>query len=65
MAQFRLPENSKVLEGERFSAPQGAGRTKTFKIYRWDPDDGANPRTDYYELDLDECGPMVLDALIK
>jgi hypothetical protein len=24
-----------------------------------------NPRTDTYELDLDKCGPMVLDALIK
>ncbi|MGA8259380.1 MAG: succinate dehydrogenase iron-sulfur subunit [Arenicellales bacterium] len=65
MAQFRLPENSRILEGEHHPAPDGAKRTKTFKIYRFDPDDGANPRTDYYELDLDACGPMVLDALIK
>jgi len=65
MAEFRLPENSKILEGERHKAPTGAKRTKTFRIYRWDPDDGANPRTDYYEIDLEECGPMVLDALIK
>ena len=38
---------------------------KTFKIYRWSPDDGHNPRIDSYEIDLDETGPMVLDALIK
>jgi len=65
MAEFRLPENSRILEGERHPAPSGAGRTRTFKIYRWSPDDGANPRTDYFEVDLDDCGPMVLDALIK
>lgn len=65
MAEFRLPENSKIKEGERYAAPQGAMRVKTFKVYRWDPDDGANPRTDYYDVDLDDCGPMVLDALIK
>ena len=38
---------------------------KRFKIYRWDPDSGENPRTDVYEVDLAKCGPMVLDALIK
>jgi succinate dehydrogenase/fumarate reductase iron-sulfur protein len=38
---------------------------KKFDIYRWNPDDGSKPRTQTYELDLDECGPMVLDALIK
>jgi len=65
MAQFSLPENSKILEGERYPAPEGAKQKKTFKIYRWNPDDGANPKTDYFEVDLDDCGPMVLDALIK
>ena len=38
---------------------------REFQIYRWNPDDGQNPRTDTYEVDLDACGPMVLDALIK
>src|SRR5262249_17761584 len=33
--------------------------------YRWNPDDGQNPRLDSYAIDLDACGPMVLDALIK
>src|SRR3546814_16444653 len=36
-----------------------------FRVYRWDPDTGENPRVDTYEVDLDSCAPMVLDALIK
>ena len=36
-----------------------------FNIYRWSPDDNDNPRIDTYTIDMDECGPMVLDALIK
>merc|ERR1719389_510773 len=37
-----------------------------FKIYRWDPEvPGQKPYTSTYPVDLDECGPMVLDALIK
>jgi succinate dehydrogenase / fumarate reductase iron-sulfur subunit len=37
---------------------------KTFEIYRYDPDNGKNPRLDSFEVDLDDCGPMVLDVLI-
>src|SRR5206468_3042042 len=51
--------------GQSFKAPADAKRVRAFNIYRWNPDDGANPRTDTYEIDLDACGPMVLDALIK
>jgi len=65
MAEFTLPKNSKVQPGKRFPAPAGAKRTRDFKVYRWSPDDDANPRVDTYEVDLDSCGPMVLDALIK
>ena len=64
MAEFTLPKNSKIQPGRKFPA-QGAKRTRTFKVYRWNPDDGRNPSTDSYEVDLDKCGPMVLDALIK
>ena len=39
-------------------------QTTEFRIYRWNPDDGANPRIDTYFVDRDDCGPMVLDALI-
>ena len=65
MAEFTLPANSIIGAGKRHAAPQGATRTKTFKIYRYDPDSGANPHVDTYEIDLDTCGPMVLDAIIK
>ena len=41
------------------------GRLREFRIYRYNPDDKANPRLDNYFVDLDKCGPMVLDALIK
>ena len=65
MAEFTLPKNSKVTEGKEWPKPDGATNTKAFKIYRWSPDSGENPRVDTYHLDLDDCGPMVLDALIK
>jgi succinate dehydrogenase / fumarate reductase iron-sulfur subunit len=65
MAQFTLPANSKVGTGKTWSAPDGATNIKKFKIYRWNGDDGENPRVDTYEVDMDTCGPMVLDALIK
>jgi succinate dehydrogenase / fumarate reductase, iron-sulfur subunit len=65
MAEFTLPANSKVKIGDTHKAPEGAKRVRSFKIYRYDPDKGENPRLDTFEIDLDECGPMVLDALIK
>merc|ERR1712227_2483 len=41
-------------------------KKKTFAIYRWNPDKpGDKPRMQEYEVDLNACGPMVLDALIK
>ncbi len=64
MAEFALPANSKIGVGDTYKAA-GAKNVKTFKVYRWSPDDGKNPRVDSYEVDMDECGPMVLDALIK
>lgn len=65
MVQLRLPKNSRMSVGKTWPAPQGAKRPKTFRIYRWDPEDGANPRIDTYVVDLESCGPMVLDALIR
>jgi succinate dehydrogenase / fumarate reductase iron-sulfur subunit len=64
MAEFSLPKNSKVQQGKQWPKPQGK-KLRDFKIYRWNPDDGQNPRIDTYTVDMDKCGPMVLDALIK
>lgn len=65
MAQFNLPANSVVKPGKTYLAATGSGRVKKVVVYRYDPDSPENPRTDTYEIDLDTCGPMVLDALIK
>src|ERR1700741_2618924 len=67
MAQFTLPQNSKIDQkaGKTHHAPAGAKQVRTFKVYRYDPDSSANPRVDSYEIDMAACGPMVLDALIK
>jgi succinate dehydrogenase / fumarate reductase iron-sulfur subunit len=66
MAEFALPANSKISrDGATHRAPAGAKRVKSFRVYRWSPDDDKNPRIDTYEVDLDDCGPMILDALIK
>jgi succinate dehydrogenase / fumarate reductase iron-sulfur subunit len=65
MVEFTLPANSRVGVGKTVKAAPGAKRVKGFRIYRWNPEDGQNPRLDRFEIDLDACGPMVLDALIK
>ena len=66
MAEFTLPANSKIKpNGTHHAAPAGSTNTRTFKVYRYDPDSGENPRFDTFDVDLDNCGPMVLDALIK
>jgi succinate dehydrogenase / fumarate reductase iron-sulfur subunit len=64
MVQLSLPKNSKVTKGTTHPAPEGTKNKRTFNIYRWNPDDEKNPRIDSYELDMDNCGQMVLDALI-
>jgi succinate dehydrogenase / fumarate reductase, iron-sulfur subunit len=64
MVELTLPNNSKVKKGRHIKAKAGAKRVRQFKIYRFDPESGENPRWDTYDLDLDTCGPMVLDAII-
>ncbi len=65
MAKFTLPKNSRVRKGKTWNGPDGMERPRRFHVYRWNPDDGQNPRLDTYYVDLAKCGPMVLDALIK
>jgi len=65
VAEFRLPKNSRIKKGRHHAAANGASRVRQFAVYRYDPDSGENPRVDTYDVDLDACGPMVLDALIK
>jgi succinate dehydrogenase / fumarate reductase iron-sulfur subunit len=64
MVQFALPRNSRITEGKSWPAPADARALREYRVYRWNPDDGRNPRLDTYQVDTAECGPMVLDALI-
>ena len=63
MVELTLPRNSKVGRGKVWDKP-GAKRLREYQVYRWNPDEGANPRVDTYFVDLDDCAPMVLDGLI-
>ena len=65
MVQFNLPDNSKLVEGDYYKTPSKSNNIKNFRVYRWSPDDEKNPRVDTYEVDLNDCGPMVLDAVMK
>src|SRR5512144_2711764 len=65
MVEFNLPANSRIKEGKVHPEPVGVQRVRRFRIYRYDPDSGENPRLDTFHVDLDSCGPMVLDALLK
>ena len=64
MVELALPRQSKVMPGKTWPKQDGK-RLKAFKVYRWNPDNGENPRLDTYHVDLDSCGPMVLDGLIQ
>merc|ERR1712026_151815 len=63
--------NSVILVSSRGTAAAAAAsekpaRSKKFTIYRWNPEKpGDKPRMQEYDVDLNTCGPMVLDALIK
>ena len=65
MAEFSLPANSVVKRGKLFAASEGVTNIKRFIVYRYDPASGENPYIDTYEVDMDNCGPMVLDGLLK
>jgi len=65
MVEITLPANSRVKKGKAFVAPGDLKRPRTLKVYRWSPEDNENPRIDSYTFDAEDCGPMVLDALLK
>lgn len=65
MVEFRLPAKSRVVTGKHYPSTKEAKNIKRFQIYRWSANADENPRYDTYDIDMDQCGPMVLDALIK
>jgi succinate dehydrogenase (ubiquinone) iron-sulfur subunit len=58
-----VPESKTSIVGE---AEEKGAKTKTFHIYRWNPDEPTSkPKMQSYTLDLNKTGPMMLDALIR
>ena len=65
MVQFNLPQNSKIEVGEYYKDKTNSKNLKKVNVYRWDPSTGKNPRVDTFEVDMDNCGPKVLDILFN
>ena len=65
MVELKLPKNSRISNGKIWPEPENSNNVRKFRVYRWNPDDEKNPAVDTYYVDMDSCGPMVLDALIK
>uniref|UniRef100_A0A1B6KLQ3 Succinate dehydrogenase [ubiquinone] iron-sulfur subunit, mitochondrial n=1 Tax=Graphocephala atropunctata TaxID=36148 RepID=A0A1B6KLQ3_9HEMI len=65
--RFNATENFHVsAEVSAVAGETKSERNKTFAIYRWNPDQpDTKPAMQNYVVDLNKCGPMVLDALIK
>jgi len=40
MVELALPKNSRIRTGKTWPKPAGAKKLRTFRIYRWSPDDG-------------------------
>ena len=65
MVQLNLPQNSKILKGKFYKDKTNSSNLKKVNIYRWEPSNDQNPRVDTFEVDMENCGPKVLDILFK
>ena len=66
MSYYLLPRNfTKIMPSLKKTNVPSSKKIKYFKIYRWDPEQRQKPYVSTYPVDLTDCGPMVLDALIK
>ena len=65
MVKFALPENSKIKVGKYYKDKTNSKNLQKVHVYRWDPSTDQNPRIDTYEVDIENCGPKVLDILFK
>ncbi len=63
MVELSLPKKSQPKPGKVWPRPDSKN-VREYHVYRYDPDENDNPRIDTYFVDHDECGPMVLDALL-
>lgn len=42
-----------------------SSQMQSFKVYRYDPEANKKPEMVTYDIDLNACGPMILDAVLK
>jgi succinate dehydrogenase (ubiquinone) iron-sulfur subunit len=62
LARLGASAATRAVARRHFAA---AANMQEFKIYRYDPESQAKPKLQSYSLNLNECGPMILDALVK
>ncbi|KAK7852065.1 succinate dehydrogenase [ubiquinone] iron-sulfur subunit 2 [Quercus suber] len=60
-----LVEDLILSRGQDLNLARASTALKTFSIYRWTPENPTKLELQDYQIDLKDCGPMVLDALIK
>ena len=71
MAEFILPKNSRPQKGKIHSKPNKdknsdhAQKLKEIHLYRYDPSTKDRPTIDRFFIDMNDCGPMVLDVILK
>jgi len=58
-----VPE-AKAESGASASPAEKKGMQE-FEVYRWNPEAGGAPEMKRYQVDMDACGPMMLDVLLK
>src|SRR4029078_756925 len=63
MVQLTPPKNSKITEGTTWKRPTGARHVTPFRIYRWNPEDGANPRLETYFFQRGGCAQIDIASL--
>lgn len=63
VAAFQAPPSSKLLKLRAHASQSSSNKLKTFEIYIWNPENPTKPEMKSYTIDLNECGPVVLDAL--
>ncbi|KAL5486414.1 hypothetical protein EMCRGX_G018886 [Ephydatia muelleri] len=64
--QTRHHATTAAAAADTSTKPNEKPRHMKFLIYRWNPEKpGDKPHLQEYKVDLNQCGPMVLDALIK
>ncbi|KAH7290481.1 hypothetical protein KP509_30G050200 [Ceratopteris richardii] len=60
-----VPGIPSIPEYRKRYAQLSEKRIKEFRIYRWNPEKAQKPFLQSFFINLNECGPMVLDALQK